>query len=121
MEPEAAGSRQDVVLLVDDEELVREILSMTLRRNGYTVIEAGDGQRALELCQASDAAIQLVISDVVMPRMSGPELAARLAQSRPGIKILFVSGYADWATMRQGGLRSDAAYLQKPFGPEALL
>jgi CheY-like chemotaxis protein len=110
-----------LVLLVEDEELVRGLVRRTLHENGYDVIEAPDGLAALESCEGLSRRIDVLISDVVMPRMSGPELAARLTSAHPHIKVVLISGYADKACVRQAGPREEAAYLHKPFGPEALL
>jgi two-component system cell cycle sensor histidine kinase/response regulator CckA len=120
--PTVAGRGMEVVLLVEDEEIVRTLIGRTLQDNGYAVIEARDGQEALELYERRDIAIDLIITDVVMPRMSGPELVTRLARSHSDMNALYISGYADKDTVRRhGALHAEGAYLQKPFGPDALL
>jgi PAS domain S-box-containing protein len=105
----------EVILLVEDERGVRELARQYLEMTGYSVIEAEDGYRALELAATHTGPIQLLLTDVVMPGMSGRELAERMAQIRPGIKVLYMSGYTDQAVVRHGVLQSDAVLLQKPF------
>jgi CheY-like chemotaxis protein len=115
------GLGAKVILLVEDEAVLRKLLARTLEEYGYFVIEAGDGQAALDACDQFSHPIDLVFTDVVMPRMSGPELMARLASTRPGIKVVYTSAYADHNTARQGSPWADQPYLQKPFGPDDLL
>jgi PAS domain S-box-containing protein len=110
----------ETLLLVEDEEAVRALVRNVLREKGYSVLEASRGEEALELSELYRGRIDLLVTDVVMPRMSGRELARRLANSRPQIKVLYISGYADNAVWGEGGLDSDGAFLQKPFSPEAL-
>ena len=110
-----------VVMVVEDEKLVRNLMGQTLQENGYSVLEAADGQAALELCERADCTIDVVVTDVVMPRMSGPEFAARLASVSPGTKVIYMSAYADNASVRREAPGAEAGYLQKPFGPDALL
>jgi PAS domain S-box-containing protein len=110
----------ETVLLVEDEKQVRHMASTILRRHGYTVIEAGSGTEALQRCEQHDGSIQLLLSDVVMPGMSGPELALRLAPLRPEMMFLCMSGYTDDAAVRHGVLDATFAYLQKPFTVETL-
>jgi CheY-like chemotaxis protein len=87
---------------------------------GYTVLEAGDGEEALRVAADQAGQIQLLITDVVMPRMGGRQLADRLRQARPQIKVLFTSGYTDDAIVRHGVLEPGIALLQKPFLSTAL-
>jgi nitrogen-specific signal transduction histidine kinase/CheY-like chemotaxis protein len=116
-----AQSGTETLLLVEDEEAVRGLVRNILRERGYTVLEASRGAEALELSELYAGRIDLLVTDVVMPQMSGRELARRLANSRPQIKVLYISGYADRAVWCEGGLDSGGAFLQKPFSPEALV
>ncbi len=110
----------ETVLLVEDEKGVRELAREYLELVGYTVIEAEDGHTALELAAMHVGPIQLLMTDVVMPGISGRELAGRVKAIRPDIKILFMSGYTDQAVVHHGILDTDAALLQKPFTMAAL-
>jgi PAS domain S-box-containing protein len=105
----------ETVLLVEDEEEVRVLARLVLRAGGYQVLEARDGEEALAVCQAHAGAVDLVVTDVIMPRLGGPELAARLRTLRPGARVLYMSGYTDDALGRQQLLGPDAPFLQKPF------
>ena len=116
----AAPRGNEVVLLADDDAGVRSAVSRELRMQGYTVIEASDGQSALRASAKADEPIALLITDVVMPQLSGPALAKRLTAERPRLKVLYVSGYADNALGRHGVLESGIHFLQKPFKPDAL-
>jgi PAS domain S-box-containing protein len=110
----------ETVLLVEDDEQVRAVARGILRRHGYHVLEASNGGEAMLLCEGHARPIHLLVSDVVMPHMSGPELARRLAQIRPEMKVLCMSGYTDDSIVRHGVMDSDIAYLQKPLTPETL-
>ncbi len=105
----------EVVLLVEDEKGVRELARQYLEMTGYTVLEAEDGHTALEISGMHSGPIDLLLTDVVMPGISGGELAERISRFRPGIKILYMSGYTDQAVVHQGILDDDAVLLQKPF------
>jgi signal transduction histidine kinase/CheY-like chemotaxis protein len=111
----------ETVLLVEDEELVRVAARRILERHGYVVLEAHHGPHALELCARHDEPIDVMITDVVMPKMNGRELAAQMAQLRPKMKVIYVSGYADNAIAQDGVLPPGTAYIQKPFSPDTLL
>jgi len=111
----------ETILLAEDEAGVRSLLGRVLQRNGYTVLEAENGTEALQWCARHPGAIHLLVTDLVMPRMSGRELAERITQIRPDLKVLYMSGYTDDAIIRQGILELGAAFLQKPFIPAALL
>jgi two-component system cell cycle sensor histidine kinase/response regulator CckA len=110
----------ETVLVVEDEESVRKLTCQALRTYGYHVIEAASGGEALLACERRAQPIPLLITDVVMPQTSGPELAARLRQLRPEMRVLYTSGYTDDAVVRHGLLDQTVSFLQKPFSPGAL-
>ena len=117
-QPAAAG--RETVLLVEDEPMVRALAREVLEQYGYTVISAADGQEGLDICKAFAGRIDLIITDVVMPRMSGRELAESVASVRPDARILYMSGFTDDAIVRHGMLDKDFPFIQKPFSPELL-
>jgi len=106
---------------VEDEARVRKLIVGVLASQGYTVVEATRGEEALRLCKARRGAIDLAVLDVVMPEMSGPDLAREIAPSCPGMRLLYISGYTDEAVLHHGIPQSGVAFLQKPFLPDALL
>jgi CheY-like chemotaxis protein len=107
------------VLLVEDQEDVRHLAAQVLRARGYTVIEAGGGDEALALAGSTAQAIDLVVTDVVMPGMRGPEVVDRLLARHPSLRVLYISGYTDDMMQPDGnGLRGPL--LEKPFTPQAL-
>jgi two-component system cell cycle sensor histidine kinase/response regulator CckA len=110
----------EVILLAEDEKGVRELAREYLEMSGYTVIEAEDGHTALELSGMHAGPIHLLMTDVVMPGISGRELAERITLTRPGIKVLYMSGYADQDVVHHGILKDDAVLLQKPFNMASL-
>jgi DNA-binding response OmpR family regulator len=110
----------ETILLVEDEFMVRNIAREALEMNGYKVIEAADGHEALSLSGPYPETIDLLLTDIVMPGMSGRELAKRLGLSRPKTKVLFMSGYTDDAIVHHGFLEAGATFLEKPFAPDAL-
>jgi two-component system cell cycle sensor histidine kinase/response regulator CckA len=121
---ESVGPRQsrgETILLVDDDEIVRKSVERTLRKTGYRVIEAAEGKNALEIFRSDHASIDLLLSDVVMPRMNGVELAESVRRIRPNIKVLFMSGYADEILNQSTLISGDYAFIEKSFAPEALL
>ena len=121
--PQAAPATlrgKETILLVEDEEQVRAIVLNILRRQGYRVISAQHAGEALLLCETHPGAIDLLLTDVVMPQMSGPELAKRVAATRPDMKVLCMSGYTDDSIVRHGVLDSCVAFIQKPVTPAAL-
>jgi PAS domain S-box-containing protein len=119
-QPAAPSPGTETILFVEDEENVRELVSEYLRARGYTVLEAGDGVAALALAEQHQGAIQLLITDVVMPKLSGRELATRISSKRENLKVLYISGYTDDSIFRHGVLEGGMAFLQKPFNLKAL-
>lgn len=109
----------ETVLLVEDEESVRQVANEILTLNGYRVLQASHGKEALEVSRGHEGNIDLMVTDVVMPLMGGPELAQSLALTRPRMRVLYMSGYTDDAIVHHGVLREGTAYLQKPFTAEA--
>jgi CheY-like chemotaxis protein len=118
--PPRSVAGTETVLLVEDEEAVRAVAGQSLRRLGYTVLEARNGESAVQVAAAAPGAIAILVTDVVMPGMNGRALAERLRAGHPGLKVLFVSGYADNAVLRDGVLEPGLSFLQKPFTPEVL-
>jgi len=110
----------ETILLVEDEEQVRTIALNILRRQGYQVIAAQNAGDALLICERHEGRIDLLLTDVVMPLMSGPELARRLALPRPEMKVLCMSGYTDDSIVRHGVLETGVAFVQKPITPALL-
>ena len=113
----------ETILVVEDEAPVRAVTRQLLERNGYTVLEAADGPAALALVDgdAGGRHIELLLTDVIMPGMSGRELADQLKSRRPEVRVLFMSGYTDDAVVQHGMLEPGLAYLEKPFRPQSLL
>jgi len=110
----------ETILLTEDAPALRGAARRILERYGYTVLEAPNGKEALTLARSRPGPIHLLLTDVVMPGMSGRELAERFCTHRPEVKVLYMSGYTDDAVVRHGVLRPGIAYLQKPFTPESL-
>jgi len=111
----------ETILLTEDDEQVRELACTVLRKHGYHVIDAPTGGDALLICEQYRGAIHLLLTDVVMPRIGGRQLWERLAPLRPGMKVLFMSGYTDDAIIHHGVLSSEFAFVQKPLMPLVLL
>ena len=109
------------ILLVEDEAALRSLMRRILERSGYVVLEAEHGAQALEKCESHAGAIDLVVSDIVMPTMGGQEMAGRLREIRPNSRLLFVSGFTDDEVMQQGIIIPGSSYLQKPFSPASLI
>ncbi len=111
----------ETILLVEDEEAVRRLSRVILQMNGYTVLEAANANEAISICDQHGGRIHLIITDVIMPLMSGRQLTEHLADSWPEMKVLYISGYTDNAIVHHGVLGSGMAFLQKPFAPDVLL
>jgi CheY-like chemotaxis protein len=111
----------ETILLAEDDEGVRGLAAVSLRAQGYTVLEARDGQEALDVWQRQGARIDLLITNVIMPRLGGRRLAEVLSAARPGLRVLYLSGYTDDEVMRQGVLTTEAVFLEKPFTATALV
>ncbi|HJQ22860.1 MAG TPA: PAS domain S-box protein [Blastocatellia bacterium] len=109
----------ETILLVEDEDAVRRLAASVLKASGYTVLEARHCDEALRLATAHRGQINLLVTDVVMPQMSGRELAEHLTGLSPELKVLYMSGYMDDAIVHHGVLEPDSAFLQKPFMPDA--
>lgn len=108
------------MLLAEDEEAVRALARRMLEARGYRVLAAPDGYAALDAARAEDGPIHLLLTDVVMPGMSGRELAERVSALRPGVKVLYMSGYAETAIVHHGVLDGGLHFIQKPFHPGEL-
>jgi hypothetical protein len=116
----ASPTGSETVLLVEDEPALRRLSRRVLAQFGYTVLEAPDGEEALNLAEAYEGPINLVLTDVVMPRLSGRDLAERVQASHPEAKVLFMSGYTDDAVVQHGVLSQEVSLLRKPFTPYVL-
>jgi len=110
----------ETILLVEDDEMVRTLVRETLERNGYKILDAAGPIEARRIADQYRQPIQLLITDVVMPKVSGRDLAEQLTRKRPDLKVLFMSGYTDNAVLNSGILRKEVAFLQKPFTPASL-
>jgi len=114
------GGGSETVLLVEDEESVRQLVRDTLEARGYKVLEAEDGEAGLQTAKEFAGTIDVIITDVVMPGMSGRELAQRVTEARPETKVLYLSGYTEEAIAHEGALDPGTAFLQKPFTLQVL-
>jgi len=110
----------ETILLVEDEEMLRKLARQTLKGHGYEIVEASNGNEAIALSAQHEGAIHLLLTDVIMPGMNGRELATRMLQTRPSLRVLFMSGYTDDAIVHQGVLDESANFIQKPFAPDEL-
>jgi two-component system cell cycle sensor histidine kinase/response regulator CckA len=118
-QPVSRGGNE-TILLVEDEEMVRDLVRIVLHTKGYTILEASHGGEALSLARQHQGPIDLLVTDVVMPRISGRELAEQLKALRPLMKVLFMSGYTDDAVVQHGLLAAEVEFLPKPFSPSVL-
>ncbi len=112
---EAPGRGVESILLVEDEGVVRQLVAQILEAAGYSVLQAGDGPSALELVRRHPGDVHVLVTDVVMPGMSGPEVAKAITSLRPGTHVLYISGYTDSQVGHHGVLEPGIAFLQKPF------
>jgi PAS domain S-box-containing protein len=110
----------ETILLIEDEPLVRDLALEVLSSRSYRVLTARDGEEALAIARTHPTEIHLTVTDVVLPAMSGKEVARRLRETRPGLKVLFMSGYAEEQVVHRGVVEEDVAFLAKPFTPAAL-
>ena len=110
----------ETVLLVEDEEMVRALARRILQTHGYNLLEAQDGFQALRLCQEYTGMIHLLVTDVVIPGMSGRAVADHLSSVRPSMKVLYLSGYTDNSIVHHGVMDTGTAFLPKPFTPADL-
>ena len=118
--PAAAPQGSETVLLAEDEEVLRKLARDILELSGYHVLAATDCQNALSLCERHEGPIHLLLTDVVMPQMSGRELAERARALRPAMRVLYMSGYTDDSIVHHGVLDAGVAFLEKPFTPDAM-
>jgi two-component system, cell cycle sensor histidine kinase and response regulator CckA len=118
----SAASRPatETVLVVENESAIRTLVQMALERHGYRVLAAGSGADALEISNGHQGRIDLLITDVVIPDMNGPEIARQLAVSRPNLSTLFMSGYMDDSLTDHGLRAGHVDFIQKPFSPRVL-
>ena len=110
----------ETIFLVEDDSAVRGLVRVALERSGYRVVEACDGEEAIRFLQGYSGPLDLLVSDVVMPNIGGRELAQLVEVMRPGVKVLFLSGYTDDAVLKHGINHAELNFLQKPFSPFAL-
>jgi two-component system, cell cycle sensor histidine kinase and response regulator CckA len=119
--PKAVRRASEVVLLVEDDDMVRHLVRDTLARQGYKLQDAATPLEAIKIAENFKGTIHLLITDVIMPQVSGTELALNLRQQRPDMKVLYISGYTDNAIVNAGLLQKEVAFLQKPFTPAVLV
>jgi CheY-like chemotaxis protein len=119
--PPSVPGRGETVLVAEDDPSVRALVQSVLERNGYRVLAAADGQAALDLAHQEKGRIDLLLSDVIMPRMNGRDLCDVLTVLYPGLRVIFMSGYTGDALSGPGGLDGDVQLVSKPFTPDVLL
>ena len=114
------GAGRETVLIAEDDRGVRDLLRLALSRFGYHTLVAASGEEALAIAAAHQGPLPILVTDVVMPRMSGPQLRDRLLAIRPETRVLFLSGYTDDEMIKRGVLEDGVQFLQKPFPPDVL-
>jgi len=118
--PDPSPRSSETILLVEDEPAVRRLARRALEAHGFRIIEAGNGPEALEICATRVAELDMLLTDIVMPGMSGVELASRLTAIDPSLRVLYMSGYTEDALGQRGVLSPETAFLPKPFTPASL-
>jgi len=118
--PDPPTAATETLLVVENESAIRNLVQMALERQGYFVLAAESGKEALRLANGHDGRIHLLITDVVMPDLKGPDLARQLVALRPGLIVLFMSGYLDDALDQYGSQTTHVDFIHKPFSPRAL-
>jgi CheY-like chemotaxis protein len=118
--PAPGGQSDEIVVVAEDEPMVRSIMARTLRDCGYSVLEAGNGREALDIVEAQKGQVSLIVADVVMPDMGGRVMATQLARRWPEVPVLFTSGYTGMEVIHRGLLEEGREFIQKPLAPEAL-
>ncbi len=118
--PDEALQGSETVLVVDDSESLRPVVTRILRQYGYAVVDAASGDEAVRLAEGHSGPVHLLLTDIVMPGMTGPELARDLSRLHPDLRVLFMSGYAENAVVREGLRHPSAGFIEKPFSPETL-
>jgi signal transduction histidine kinase/ActR/RegA family two-component response regulator len=116
-----AATTHQTILVVEDEDIVRQVACDIIRGSGYHVLEARSALSAIELCETSKEQIDLVLTDLIMPKMNGPELVKRLSLKFPNLNVVYMSGYSSDAAIGQGILKEKASFVQKPFMPKTLI
>ena len=116
----SVDSSTETILLVEDDQMVRTLARYILELVGYNVLEAGDGYEAIEVCNGYQGPVHLLLTDVVLPQMSGPLLSEEVMKMFPDIGILYMSGYSESVLISHGVSPEGPLFLQKPFSPEAL-
>ena len=120
MQGEDSTLGNTTILLVEDDHAVRRVAERALTRDGFQVLSAEGGVEALELTSEHPGTIDLLLTDIMMPVMNGVEVAAKVVELRPDIRVLYMSGYADQELVRRGLLDPETHFLQKPFAPQEL-
>jgi len=118
---ESSAIRRETILVVEDEAPVLELIAGVLRNEGYPVLAAGNGEEAFRICSQHEGIIDLILTDIVMPKISGGELVRQIRPHRPNIKVLYMSGYTRYTTAARGALESVETFIWKPFTPAELL